>query len=148
MANDTIAAKQRALWTISLGGFLPSLRADPNTPAAAKPLTAKGGRKVVIRTGDEVIEYSGGETFVRGRISPTSQDALEPRLEALAKERDDMAARVNGAHDTALEAAKAIYQAAVKDADDAQAHGINLAISTYEQSAREAILAASAGGKP
>ena len=145
MANDTIAAKPRPLWTFSLADVLPSLRADPNTPAAAKPLTAKGGRKVVIRTGDEVIEYSGGETFVRGRISPTSQDALEPLLEALAKERDTSITKATAAADSELKEARTAYELRCAAACASRDAAIQSATLTYEQSAREAILAASAG---
>lgn len=112
------------------------------TDLADRPLTAKGGRKVVIQLGDERIEYSAGMTKVEGRITPAAQDALEPKLEALGKERDEGAARIVAAFSASMAAAKAAYEKACADADESRKSGINTVTSTYEHAVREAVLAA------
>lgn len=109
----------------------------------SKPLTAKGGRKVIIRTSDETIEYCGGRTKVEGLITPTAQDELEPRLEALAAERDGLTRQAAAVAEQDRKTAKADYEALMNNIDATMNIAVDRAISTYEQSAREAILAAS-----
>ena len=109
---------------------------------ADRPLNAKGGIKVVVQTGDERIEYVGGRTKVEGRIKPAAQDALEPKLEALAKERDQAAARSIAELSTALALAKSVYDDVCTKARAKRDTEIEAATSTYEKAAREAILAA------
>lgn len=110
---------------------------------ADRPQTAKGGRKVVIRTGDERIEYAGGMTRVEGRITPQAQDALEPQLEALAKKRDEAAAKAISSFAAQSAAAKAAYEAAMARAMTERDTAVSQSVSQYEKAAREAILSAS-----
>ena len=112
------------------------------TDLADRPLNAKGGIKVVVETGDERIEYVGGKTKIEGRIKPAAQDALEPKLEALAKERDQAAARSIAELSTALALAKSVYDDVCTKARAKRDTEIEAATSTYEKAAREAILAA------
>lgn len=115
------------------------------TDMADRPLTAKGGRKVVIQTGDERIEYVAGTTKVEGRITPAAQDALEPKLEALGKERDQTAAAAIAELSAALALAKSVYDDVCAKARAKRDETILAATSAYEKAAREAILAASGG---
>ena len=114
------------------------------TDMADRPLNAKGGRKVVIQLGDERIEYVGGRTLVEGRIKPEAQDALEPKLEALAKTRDQAAAKAIAELSTALSHAKAVYDDVCTKARAKRDAEVEAATSTYEQAARTAILSAGA----
>ena len=114
------------------------------TDMADRPLNAKGGRKVVIQLGDERIEYVGGRTLVEGRIKPEAQDALEPKLEALAKTRDQAAAKAIAELSTALSHAKAVYDDVCTKARAKRDAEVEAATSAYEQAARAAILSAGA----
>ena len=129
----------------SIADVLSALRVTKDTPEAKKPLTAKGGHKVIIRTGDETIVYEGGRTKIEGLITPAAQDALEPKLRSLAAARDKAIGEATAKADATLAQAKAAYEKAVGEAHKAREAAISTATLAYEQSAREAILAASAG---
>lgn len=129
----------------SIADLLSAIRVTKDTPEAKKPVTAKGGHRVVIRTGDETIVYESGRTKIEGLITPAAQDALEPKLRTLAGTRDKAIGDAVAKADAALSQAKAAYEKAVSEAHKAREAAISTATLAYEQSAREAILAASAG---
>lgn len=114
------------------------------TDMADRPLNAPGGHRVVIVTGDERIEYTAGRTKVEGRITPAAQDALEPKLQALVKARDEAAASAIARYSIATAHAKSVFDAAMKTADDERGAAIASSVATYETACRAAILAASA----
>lgn len=141
LAVGTAARSRLAAWLEKPLAPLQLKRTD----LADRPLNSKGGIKVVVETGDERIEYVGGKTKIEGRIKPAAQDALEPKLEALAKARDEAAGVAILELSTALSQAKAVYEDVCTKARAKRDEAILSITTNYEQAAREAILSASAG---
>lgn len=103
---------------------------------------ANGGKRVIIETGGERIEYAGGFTRIEGRIPPHAQDSLEPVLDALIARREAILSEATKAYTAGVTAAKQAHAVAMAKLGTDRDEMVKRAISDYETKARTAILAA------
>jgi hypothetical protein len=110
-----------------------------------KPLAAKGGPKITIRDGDNVLEYRSGFYKTEGRITPEAQEALDAKLLALVDVKEKATAKAMSAYDAAVTAAKASYQAAMDKARIERDSAMSSAASVFDKAALEAVTTARGG---
>lgn len=137
MANMTSAVANKMLGALGSLGTLQLTKKQE-----VKRGAANGGKRVIIETGGERIEYAGGFTRIEGRIPPHAQDSLEPVLDALIARREAILSEATKAYTAGVTAAKQAHAVAMAKLGTDRDEMVKRAISDYETKARTAILAA------